>query len=210
MKIRVLIADDHPIVRSGIRTELSRHDDFEIAGEAVTTDEVIEKVDASSVDAIILDLNMPGTKAMDVIKRLRKTHPKIKILVLTAHGDKGTALGVLRAGADGYVLKDEDPYVIPDAIRAVMNGKNWVSSSVATFMMGRVRDTNLTPGPDLLTEKECEVIRLIAEGMTTKDITIRTGMAERTVEFHITNIYEKLGVNSRASAVHWATENGVI
>jgi DNA-binding NarL/FixJ family response regulator len=210
LKTNVLIADDHPIVLSGVRAELSRHSDFEIVGEAVTTDEVLEQVDALRIDVIILDLNMPGTKAMDVIKRLKKTHPKIKILVLTAHGDKGTALGVLRAGADGYVLKDEDPDIIPDAIYAVMNGKNWVSPSIVTFTIERAREIKLMPGLDLLTEKECEILRLIAQGMTTKDISARTGMAARTVEFHITNIYEKLGVNSRASAVHWATENGVI
>jgi DNA-binding NarL/FixJ family response regulator len=210
MKIRIIIADDYPIVRSGIRAELSRHDDFEIVGEAVTTDEVIEKVDALLVNIILLDLNMPGMKAIDVIKLLKRTHPKVKILVLTAHGDKGTALGVMKAGADGYVLKDEDPYVIQDAIRAVVNGKNWLSSSIATFMIERIRNTNQISGPNLLTEKESEVIRLIAEGMTTKEIALHIGMAERTVELHITNIYKKLGVNSRASAIRWASENGII
>ncbi len=132
METRVLIADDHPIVRSGIRAELARHADLEIAGEAVTADEVMETVNQVPVDVIILDISMPGTKAAEVIKRVGKSHPDIKILVLTAHGDKGTITSMLNAGAHGYILKEEDPYIVPDAIRTVMKGKNWLSPSVAT------------------------------------------------------------------------------
>ncbi len=210
MKLRILIADDHPFVRFGIRAELSRHSDFEIVAEAMTTDEVIEKIEGIPVDVVILDLNMPGMKAMDLIKHLKRERPSIRILVLTAHGDKGTAFGVLRAGADGYVLKDEDPYLLSEAIHSVVRGKNWISPAVTTLMIGRIRETNSNSSSDLLTEKECEVIRWIAEGLITKDIAARTGMAERTVEFHVTNIYDKLGVNSRARAVCWAKENGII
>ena len=137
--VRVLIADDHPIVRSGIKAELNRHADLEITGEAVTADEVIEKVNQIPVDVIILDISMPGIKATDVIKQIGKSHPHIKILVLTAHGDKGTIMAMLKAGAHGYVLKEEDPYVLPDAIRPA-KGKNWVSPSVATLMMGKIRE----------------------------------------------------------------------
>ncbi len=210
MKTRVLIADDHPIVRSGIRTELSRHADFEIVGEAVTADEVIDMVGRLPVDAIILDISMPGLKATDVIKELGISHPGIKILVLTAHGEKGTIMAILKAGAQGYILKDEDPYAIPDAIRTVMRGKNWVSPAVTTLMMGRIRDNKVNPSPGVLTEMESEVLRLIADGLTTKDIAGHIGMAVRTVEFHITNIYDKLGVTSRASAVRWAKEHGIL
>jgi DNA-binding NarL/FixJ family response regulator len=208
--VRVLIADDHPIVRSGIKAELNRHSDLEITGEAVTADEVIEKVNQIQVDVIILDISMPGIKVTDVIKQIGKSHPHIKILVLTAHGDKGTVMAVLKAGAHGYVLKEEDPYVVPDAIRAVAKGKNWVSPSVASLMIGKIRENKMNTDACVLTERECEVLRLIALGLSTKSIASRINMAERTVEFHITNIYDKLGVNTRASAVLWAKEHGIL
>jgi DNA-binding NarL/FixJ family response regulator len=208
--VRVLIADDHPIVRSGIRAELTRHADLEIAGEALTADEVVEKVSQIPVDVVILDISMPGIKATEVIKRIGKSHPKIKILVLTAHGDKGTIMAVLKAGAHGYVLKEEDPYVVPEAIRALLKGKNWVSPTVATLMVGRIREGKVSANSGFLTERECEVIKLIADGLTNKDIASRIHMADRTVEFHVSNIYEKLGVNNRASAVCRAKEHGIL
>lgn len=210
MKTRVLIADDHPIVRSGIRTELSRHSDFEIVGEAVTADEVMELVAQIKMDAIILDISMPGIKAAEVIKRIGKSHPDTKILILTAHGDKGTILSMLKAGAHGYVLKDEDPDVVPDAIRTIMKGKNWVSASVATLMMGKLRDDKPKSNSGVLTEREIEVIQLIADGLTTKDIAARMNIAERTVEFNVSNIYDKLGVNTRPAIVRWAQEHGIL
>ena len=210
MKTRVLIADDHPIVRSGIRTELSRHSDFEIVGEAVTADEVMELVAQIKMDVIILDISMPGIKAAEVIKRIGKSHPDTKILILTAHGDKGTIISMLKAGAHGYVLKDEDPDVVPDAIRAVMKGKNWVSASVATLMMGKLRDGKSKSNSGVLTEREIEVIQLIADGLTTKDIAARMNIAERTVEFNVSNIYDKLGVNTRPAIVRWAQEHGIL
>mgnify|MGYP001230887343 FL=1 len=210
MKTRVLIADDHPIVRSGIRAELTRHSDFQIVGEAVTADEVIQLVSQAATDIIILDISMPGIKAAEVIKRIGKSHPDTKILVLTAHGDKGTIMSMLKAGAHGYVLKDEDPEVVPDAIRTVMSGKNWVSPSVTTLMVGKLRDGKPKSNSSVLTEREIEVIRLIADGLTTKDIASRLNIADRTVEFNVSNIYDKLGVNTRGAIVNWAQENDVL
>ncbi len=210
MKTRVLIADDHPIVRSGIRAELTRHSDFQIVGEAVTADEVIQLVGQAATDIIILDISMPGIKAAEVIKRIGKSHPDTKILVLTAHGDKGTIMSMLKAGAHGYVLKDEDPEVVPDAIRTVMSGKNWVSPSVTTLMVGKLRDGKPKSNSSVLTEREIEVIRLIADGLTTKDIASRLNIADRTVEFNVSNIYDKLGVNTRGAIVNWAQENDVL
>ena len=210
MRTRILIADDHPIFRSGLKTELSRHADFEITGEAVDGDEVIAKVNEWPVDVVVLDISMPGIKAAEVIKQLGKRHPATKVLVLTAHGDKGTIMSMLKAGAHGYVLKEEDPFIVPEAIRSVAKGKNWVGPSVATLMMGKIRENRSETSSSILTEKECEVIRLIADGLSTKDMASRIHMSERTVEFHITNIYDKLGVTTRPSAVRWAQEHGFL
>jgi NarL family two-component system response regulator YdfI len=210
VKVQVLIADDHPIVRSGIRTELSRHQDFEIVGEAVTGDKVLEWASKAKIDVVILDINMPGLKTLEVIKRLRKSYPATKILVVTAYTDKGTVTGILNAGAEGFITKDEDPYVIPDAIRSILQGKNWLGPVASTLVVKRLKEPRTNQGNSLLTDREITVLGLIANGLTTKEIANQIGMAERTVEFHITNIYEKLGVSSRASAVNWAKDKGLI
>jgi NarL family two-component system response regulator YdfI len=210
VKVQVLIADDHPIVRSGIRTELSRHQDFEIVGEAVTGDQVLEWASKAKIDVVILDINMPGLKTLEVIKRLRKSYPVTKILVVTAYTDKGTVTGILNAGAEGFITKDEDPYVIPDAIRSILQGKNWLGPVASTLVVKRLKEPRTNQGNSLLTDREITVLGLIANGLTTKEIANQIGMAERTVEFHITNIYEKLGVSSRASAVNWAKDKGLI
>jgi len=210
VKVQVLIADDHPIVRSGIRTELSRHQDFEIVGEAVTGDQVLEWATKAKIDVVILDINMPGLKTLEVIKRLRKSYPATKILVVTAYTDKGTVTGILNAGAEGFITKDEDPYVIPDAIRSILQGKNWLGPVASTLVVKRLKEPRTNQGNSFLTDREITVLGLIANGLTTKEIANQIGMAERTVEFHITNIYEKLGVSSRASAVNWAKDKGLI
>jgi DNA-binding NarL/FixJ family response regulator len=207
---QVLIADDHPIVRSGIRAELSRHSDCEVVGEAETGDRVLEWASKSKFDVVILDINMPGMKAVDVIKRLRKSHPTIKILILTADKDKGTIISILNAGAEGFISKDEDPFVIPDAIRSIMQGKKWLSPIASTLVIENLGRSRSRSGKDLLTDREITILRLIATGSTTKVLSSQLGMAERTVEFHITNIYDKLGVTSRASAVNSAKEKGLI
>lgn len=210
MVAQVLIADDHPIVRSGIRTELSRHPDCEVVGEAETGDRVLEWASKSKFDVVILDINMPGMKAIDVIKHLRKSHPAIKILILTADKDKGTIISILNAGAEGFISKDEDPFVIPDAIRSIMQGKKWLSPIASTLVIENLGRSRSRSGKDLLTDREITILRLIATGSTTKVLSSQLGMAERTVEFHITNIYDKLGVTSRASAVNSAKEKGLI
>jgi DNA-binding NarL/FixJ family response regulator len=210
MIAQVLIADDHPIVRSGIRTELSRHQDCVVVGEAVSGDQVLEWASKTKFDVVLLDINMPGMKALEVIKNLRKSYPAVKILVLTADKDKGTIISILNAGAEGFISKDEDPCVIPDAIRSIMQGKKWLSPVASTLIIENLSRPRAGLGNNLLTDREISILRLIATGSTTKELSSRLGMAERTVEFHITNIYDKLGVNSRASAVNSAKENGLI
>lgn len=210
MKTRILIADDHPIIREGLITHLSKQSDFEVVAEAITTDEVLKKMVAVPIDLIILDISMPGMKVLDLVKLLRIHYPVVKILILSAYGEKGTVLSLLKAGVNGYLLKDENPTVIPDAVRAVMAGNAWFSSKVATFLLDRIKTRKPDAPPDHLTGKEKEILSLLAEGLTTREITERIGMAERTVEFHISNIFDKFGVNSRAGAVSWAKDHQLI
>ena len=151
---------------------------------------------------------MPGVKSIEVVRTIRKNNPQVKTIVLTVHSEKGTVLSMLKAGADGYALKDENPNNVLDAVRAVMNGKNWISPSVAPYLIGEIGGKAGSSGDNLLTERESTVVRLICDGMTTCQIAEQIKKSERTVETHISNIYAKLGVNSRQKVVCWAKDNG--
>lgn len=210
MKVKLLVADDHPIVRSGIRTEISKHPDFEIIGEAVTGDQVLEWADKSKIDLVVLDIIMPGTKTIDVLKQLKKRYPAVKVLILSAHIDKSTVTSFLSAGAEGFISKDEDPNIIPEAIRSILNGKNWLSPVVSTLVIEQLNRPRPRKESQILTNREVTVLKMVADGLTSKEIASELNTAERTVEFHLTNIYEKLGANSRASAVNKAKERDLI
>lgn len=210
MSIRILIADDHPVVRSGIKVELNQQKDFEIVGEATTGDMTLEMVINLEPDVLILDVMMPGMKAFEIIRSLHKRKAPVRIIVLTAHDDRGTVSGLIQLGVDGFLLKEEDISVMPDAIRKISRGQKWLSSKVAEYLMENVQaPTNQTEQP-ILTEKEISVIRLISKGLSTKEIVAALESKERTVEFHIKKINTKLGVATRAQAVAWAKDHGII
>ncbi|MDW8325349.1 MAG: response regulator transcription factor [Anaerolineales bacterium] len=211
--LRVLLADDHPVVRTGLRNELARHPDIEVIGEAVNGDEALHLAETLQPDVLVLDLAMPGLKPVQVIRRLRARPAPPHILVLTAHGDKELVQGMLQAGATGYLLKDEDPAAIVDGVRAVAQGRPWLSPAVAESLAGQpvgaekelVAEKQGAP----LSVRELAVLRLLASGKTDQEIGRKLGIAERTVRYRLRNIYDKLGVNSRVEAVAWAVKQGL-
>lgn len=210
MSIKVIIADDHPLVRSGIRGELSRHPEIELVGEATNGDEAWELAQELRPDVLLLDVNMPGMKAYHVIRNLKAGSETSKILVLTAYGDTTTVLGILKAGADGYLLKDEDPAMIPVAIRTILAGETFLSKAVSEKMLEIARGKpEKTLGKEL-TLREQEVLQLIVKGDTNKEIAHLLQTSERTVEFHVGNILEKIGVKGRLDAAIWAKEHGLV
>lgn len=207
--IRVLIADDHPIVRSGLRGELAYDDDVEVVGEALSGDEALHLARELQPDVLLLDINMPGKKSIQVLKEVKCSLPDCRVLVLTAYGDSGTVLGMLKGGADGYLLKDEDPSVIHEALRAVAGGQTWVSQAISAQLVSLTRDEAEGLG-DTLTQREQEVLNLIVEGKINLEIAQALSIAERTVEFHVGNLLQKLGVSSRVEAAVWAKEHGAM
>jgi DNA-binding NarL/FixJ family response regulator len=209
MPYRVLIADDHPIVRSGIRAELSRHADLEVVGEATNGDDVLTLIDELSPDVVLLDVNMPGKRTIEILTELKIKRDKCKVLILTAYGDTATILGVLRSGATGYVLKDEDPFSIPEAIRTVIGGGVWVSETVSRQMNLLKARTSQEKG-EILTNRERQVLSLVAAGKTNREIALLLGTTDRTVEFHVSKILQKFEVKKRIEAVLWAREKGLI
>jgi DNA-binding NarL/FixJ family response regulator len=210
MTIRVLIADDHPIVRSGIRNELRRHRDLLVVGEALNGDDTISLSGTLRPDILLLDIQMPGKKAIEVVHELTAQAFDCRILVLSAHGDIPTIIGMLKAGVKGYILKDEDPTMISEAIRAVSVGDTWLSPGVSDRLAAILGSQDGTNIANAFTKRELEVLRSVATGGTTREIGAKLQMADRTVEFHITNILRKLGAKGRLEAVMIAKERGIL
>lgn len=211
MSIRVIIADDHPIVRSGVRNELTRHSDLEVVGEALNGDEALSLVYTLQPDILLLDIHMPGKRANDIVQELRAQADFCRILVLSAHGDIPTIIGMLKAGVSGYILKDEDPMVISEAIRAVQLGDTWLSPGVSDRLSNILSDSDdPNSGNNQLTKRELQVLQAISAGNTSREIATQLHMAERTVEFHITNLLRKLGAKGRLEAAMKAKELGIL
>jgi DNA-binding NarL/FixJ family response regulator len=209
-KITVIIADDHPIVRNGIKNELARHDEIEVVGEAESGDESLQQAIKLQPDVLLLDINMPGFRAIDVVREISKREGKTKVLVLSAFGDLEYILAMLKAGATGYMLKDEEPATIAKGIRAISKGETWLSADVATRLVFASVRSSQNYGKSELTSREKEVLTLIAKGHDNRKIAETLSISEGTVKNHVSNIYEKIGVNSRAEAVAWAWEYGVV
>lgn len=211
MTIRVVIADDHPIVRSGIRSELARHPaEFEVVGEAVNGDEALSLTRELHPDVLMLDVNMPGLKAIEVLKEVKNHSLACQVLILTAYGDTATILGMLNAGADGYLLKDDDPVILSEAIYTVVKGGTWFSQAVSEKLISAVKGKQEAVLGGTLTKREREILHFLSEGSTNKEIAVALQTSERTVEFHVSNILSKLGVKGRWEAVIWAKEHGLL
>jgi len=198
--IRILLADDHPVVRDGIRNRLEREEDFSVVGEAANGEETIRQVRRTRPDVVLLDVAMPGPGAVPVMEALRQAVPSAKVLVLSAFDDDEYVFGMLTAGATGYALKDERLSTIVEAVRAVSRGETWLSPRVAAKVTRRaVGDEKAEDNP--LTDREQEVLRLMTQGKENSEIAAELVITERTVKFHVGNIYAKLGVTSRTAAV---------
>jgi len=207
MATRIIIADDHPIVRSGIRTELKQHSEFELVGEATDGNKTLSLIQEIQPDLLILDINMPGIKAIEIIRQIKAQMLGCRILVLTAYGDAGTVLTMLKAGVDGYLLKEEDPQIISEAVHAVMNGKTWLSQSVLSIIVKKAGEIESSPEDRTLTMREKEVLALMNEGKKNREIAGLIHTSERTVEFHVSNIIRKMGVKSRLEAILQSNDN---
>ncbi|MCZ7672482.1 MAG: response regulator transcription factor [Chloroflexi bacterium] len=215
-KIRVVLADDHHVVRSGIRSELEQHNDIEVIGEAANGEEAIILVEQLRPDVLLLDINMPGMPGTIVTEQLNKLpniEPQNKdvvwpphVLILSAYCEPEYVYNLFAAGAKGYLLKDEPPEYIASGIRQVMRGEPSLSLSVQKVLLTR----KIKPEHDL-TIRELDVLRLIAKGNTNEEIAHTLIIAVGTVKNHVMNIYRKLpNVRTRSEAVAWAWENRVV
>lgn len=212
--VRILIADDHTILRAGIRSLLSMVSNFEVIGEAECGKSTILYAGQLKPDIIISDLSMPKTNGTEAIQRIKSRYPEIKILVLTVHKTEEHVHGALKAGADGYVLKDDNSDELIQAINNLLAGKTHLSSSICSnVVMGYLADTrnkNNSTSSEQLTIREREVIKLIAEGYRNKDVAEYLSISLKTVEKHRSNMMKKLDLHSTSSITSYAIKNDLV
>lgn len=213
-KKRILLADDHTILRSGLRFMLSSQEGLEIVGEASTGVETLKQGEVLQPDLILLDLSMPGISGLDVLPTLRRLAPSSKILVLTMHDDKRYLNQALQNGASGYVLKKAADTELITAIRAVLAGEIYVHPSMMRFLLEDVlpgrEPPNSTDLWDSLSEREQEVLRLVALGFTSAEIAEKLTLSAKTIETYRARGMEKLGLRNRAALVRYALSRGLI
>ncbi|EFH87675.1 two component transcriptional regulator, LuxR family [Ktedonobacter racemifer DSM 44963] len=217
--IHILLADDHPIVREGLRAVLETQPDFEVISECASGDEVIRQAELLKPDILLLDLEMPIMDGVEAIKQLRQRRQNARIIVFTAFDTDERIIHAIQAGADGYLLKGSPRDEIFKAIRLAMEGGSLlqplVASKLLRHMGQRERENNYRtlqgiPRVEELTERELEVLRLLAQGMPNKEIASHLVISERTAKFHVSSIMSKLGATNRTEAVALAAQRGLI
>jgi DNA-binding NarL/FixJ family response regulator len=199
MAIRVVIADDHNVVRKGIRDLLLDEDDIAVVGEARNGQEAVDLATALQPDVVVMDIAMPEMTGVEATRQIRVRAPSVRVLVLTAYDDDPYIYGLLDAGATGYILKTAESREIVRAVRATAAGQSVIDPAVAPRLIARI--TRPPVGGDTLTERELDVLRRAARGLTNKQIGADLQISDRTVQNHLANIYAKLGVASRTEAV---------
>jgi DNA-binding NarL/FixJ family response regulator len=214
MKKKVLIAEDHTLLRAGLKIMLSQEEDIEVAGEAENGKEAIRAVGLLAPDLVLMDLTMPGTNGMEAIAEIKKRFPETRILVLTIHKTDEYIQEALRAGADGYVLKDASQDELRLAVRSVLGGKSYLSADVSEKVIGGYlsggRQAAAPTGWERLSPREREVLKLVAEGHGNKYISNYLCLSIKTVEKHRSNLMRKLDLHNAASLTAYAIERGLV
>ncbi len=205
--LKVLIADDHPLMIAGVRRALERSEDIEIAGEAHSGPELMRLVERRRPQVVLTDLRMPGADGAECIKQIRATWPEIRVVVLSACEDRPSIDAALNAGASAYVIKSINATDIAAVLRQAASGSVFHATSMPA---PRVEEAGTDPQMPELTERERAILEAVAAGKTTAVISRELWVSEHTVKFHLTNIYRKLGVPNRAGAVRYALQNGLV
>ena len=213
-KYRIVLVEDHAIIREGLRSLFSSEKDFEVVGEAEEGRTALRLAGNHSPDLVITDLSMPQMDGIDLIATLKKENPKIRVIVLTVHRNDEYVLSALRAGADGYVLKEANYSELITAARTVLKGKHYISPEISGNLihvyLEREKDPRLKSPPETLSKREREIVSLIAEGHTNKQIADRLCISVKTVETHRYKIMTKLKVHNAAALIKVALERGLI
>lgn len=213
--IRVITADDHPVIRAGIRDILAATTDLSLVGEAGNGEELLEVLRTEPVDVLLLDINMPGPSFSHLLTEIRGLHPQLPILVLSIHPEEQYAIQVLRQGVSGYLTKNKSPDKLVEAIRVLARGRRYVSESVAELLLQSLDEPSgeskhaEPPRLSSLTEREVEVLALLGQGHSTKQVARQLHVSPKTIATHRTAIRRKLGIDSSAALIRYCLINGI-
>ncbi|PVE11447.1 LuxR family transcriptional regulator [Streptomyces scopuliridis RB72] len=207
--IRVLLVDDHQVVRRGLRTFLEIQDDIEVVGEASDGAEGIARAEELRPDVVLMDIKMPGTDGIEALRKLRELDNPARVLIVTSFTEQRTVVPALRAGASGYVYKDVDPEALAGAIRSVHAGHVLLQPEVAGALLAQDEPGSGQGRGTSLTDREREVLTLIADGRSNREIARALVLSEKTVKTHVSNILMKLDLSDRTQAALWAVRHGV-
>ncbi len=207
---RIVIADDHPLVREGLKRLISREPDFEFGGEAENGLETIERCRQGDVDVLILDITMPGPGFTEVLARLRALRPSPAILILSMHPEDKYATRALRAGANGYLTKGQSPRVLADAIRTVAAGGTYVSADLASTIVAELKGEAPGLPHEALSRREFQVLQKLGSGKTLAEIAAELSLSPKTISTYRTRVLEKLGLRRTADLIRYAVENELV
>jgi len=208
--IRLLIADDHPIVRAGLRQIAEEDRGISVTAEAATGDEALAALKKVAVDVVLLDISMPGLPFTDTLHRLREDHPSVRILVLSTHPEDQWAVRALRAGAAGYLTKDHSPEQLLDAVRRVHRGGRYVSPTLAEKLAARLGPDIARAPHELLSDREFEVLRGLGTGRSVKEVAADLDLSPKTVSTYRARLMEKMRFSSTSDLVRYAAQHGLI
>ncbi|MBL8058744.1 MAG: response regulator transcription factor [Anaerolineales bacterium] len=210
-RIRVLLADDHTLVRKGLRSLLDAEAGLEVVGEAEDGREAVHKAQALAPDVVLMDITMPGLNGLEATRQIRKALPRVKVLALTVHANAEYVFQILRAGASGYLVKQAAVTELIEAIRTVSRGETYLSAALSPAAVEAYRrQAEAMAAPPRLTDREREVLQLIAEGRTNREIAGRLAVSVKTVEAHRAHVMEKLGLRTTAELTKYALRQGII
>ncbi|MCL5951682.1 MAG: response regulator transcription factor [Chloroflexi bacterium] len=210
--IRVLLVDDHPIVRQGVQSVLANHPDIQVVGEAENAVALFGSLATLKPDVILLDIRMPGQNGIETTQRLKREYPRVKVIILSTYDDDEYLLGALRAGAEGYLLKSASAQLLASAIRQVGRGERLLSPTLVGKVMREFQELakDKSSADSGLTNQELQVVQMIAGGATNKEIAEKLYWSEVTVKRKVQDIFEKMGVSNRAQAVAEAAKRGLL
>ena len=208
--IRIVIADDHAIVREGLKRIVSAADDMELVGEAADGTEVMQRVRELSFDVLMLDLSMPGRSGMELIKLVHAEKPRLRILVLSMHQELQYAVRAIKSGASGYLTKESAPALLEQAIRKLAGGGAFISAEVAEQLALGAMPGNETLPHESLSNREFEVFRLLVAGISVTDIGLRLKLSVKTVSSHKANLSHKMGLKNQSELIRYALKHGLI
>ncbi|MFS0821409.1 response regulator [Bacillus sp. 1P02SD] len=208
--IKLMLVDDHAVLRDGLRNILELEDDILVVGEAVSGDDALEKVPMCEPDVILMDINMPQKNGVETTGILKKKYPLIKILVLTMHNHEEYFMAAIREGADGYLLKDAPSEQVVEAIRTVARGESVIHPSMTKKLLTFHQQQQEQPKDNALTERETEVLQCLVEGLSNKEIAERLFISDKTVKIHVSKIFKKFDVKSRSQVVIYAVQNKLV